>query len=207
MFSVVPENEWRLSKQIDCERRETLLHTTFEEISDKIFNQLEKSKIKREKLHDVQGAERIYIEIILPCQLVDLFHNGAGGYRAQYLYDLNQGEKANQFIISKLSEKFGNGDKFTKLSLQHFDSKIWVQENAWLGDNEYSNRNLFVEFWNKNSKEITLAHRFEPSWAQLTPYDESCLEIKGGSVDSNLQPIDKSLKPSRSLEIHRFDYT
>jgi hypothetical protein len=163
------------------------------------------------------GAQRILIKLALPSPTVDRFHNGASGYRAQFYFGAQQGEAANRRFIDSLLDRVENycwtqpalGCSWESIeaSLRHHDAKIWIHEGAWLSDNKPGDWNLLVDRWEKNADKITLAHRFEPSWARLTPDNEINLELKGGCLDRTLQPIDVLLKPSRSSQLHHHGYT
>jgi hypothetical protein len=172
---------------------------------------------KRQKVNRLRGSARAWVELVLQSDTVDLFHNAAAGYRAQFYIATEQGEAANRYAIDSLlitlkslCDARPKSDccwAFVEASLRHPDAKIWIHEGAWLSSNKPEDRNLTVDRWEQNAHKITLKHRFEPSWAKLTPNREMHLELKGGCLDESLRPLDFSLKPSRSQELHDHGYT
>jgi hypothetical protein len=164
------------------------------------------------------ALRRALIQIHMPKpEVVDLFHNGAGGYRAQYYVGVDVGEGANCCVVNILREALKERREthpklkcdwdFIDSSLSAPGAKIWIHEGAWLSDNSAANRNLSVDRWEKNSTGITLEHRFEPSWVQLTPGIESRLDLKGGWIDKTYASVPSANKPYRGQEIHDFGYT
>src|SRR5262245_4540195 len=131
MFSKHPPDVWQLS----CESPRTarLLSTSFEEIVDRIVRELSVSE-KR----DEYG--RKVLTLSLPANLVDLFHNGAGGYRAQYYESVSQGETANRYILDRLSH-------LDRELLKSPTAKIWIYKGQWLRHWRHAMRNLRVERW------------------------------------------------------------
>ncbi len=217
MFGIVPDTKWRLTGRIKSSRRERLLDTSFSSIVQKISAEAQLNDHKCCSIRDYVGAKRAQIKLDLPCETVDLFHNGASGYRAQYYLRTEHGKAADRYLIDSLlpwlkcacaaQPKRDCCWEFIKASLCHSDAKIWIHEGAWLSDNRDTDRNLIVERWERNAHAITLRHRFEASWAHLTPDTETQLELKGGCIDETFEPIDVLLKPHRSQELHDHGYT
>jgi hypothetical protein len=216
-FGIVPAREWQLKPAVGGSRRKCLLETPFDSIVQQITSEALLSECKWKKIRKIHDARRIFIKLTLAPQTVDLFHNGASGYRAQFYFGIQQGEAANRRLIDSWLDKIkGVGDiqdklgcpwEFIEASLRHHDVKVWIHEGGWLSDNKPMNQNLTVDRWERNAHKITLAHRFEPSWARLTPDSEAHLELKGGCLDQAFHPIDVLLKPTRSSELHEHGYT
>lgn len=222
-FKNVAESEWQLNDRIGSERKARLLSTPFEAIVQRIINEAKITSRRRghggcEKL--VPGASRTEIELSVRCETVDLFHNGAGGYRAQFYRDIRQGEEANRYVINALGEKVrqswmdqadpGFRWEFVDASLRDPDAKIWIFEGDWFDKKSDTDRNLTVDRWAENLDRImplVLKLRFEPGHPTLTPDNEARLELKGGCVDADHNSIEKRLKPCRSQEIHDYGYT
>ena len=59
----------------------------------------------QEKLSDHPGLKRVWLVLALSSETVDLFHNGAGGYRAQFYLGVRQGEDANRCVIDAMLGK------------------------------------------------------------------------------------------------------
>lgn len=216
-FGIAPATEWQLEQRVGKARKRRLLETSFDSIVQQITEQTELHDYECEEVKKFPGSKRVWFKLILEPPVVDLFHNGAGGYRAQFYLDILQGEKANRCVIDSLlatlkclcaaRPKEDCSWEFIEASLCHHDAKIWIHEGAWLSDNRPADRNLVIDRWEQNAHKITLQHRFEPSWARLTPDSETRLELKGGCVDETINSIDVQLKPSRSLELHDHGYT
>ena len=216
-FGIVPAREWKLKEAVGACRRTRLLETPFDSIVQQIADEAVLTEYRWCEIEKLRNAKRIWIRLALPPQTVDLFHNGAGGYRAQFYLSVEQGEAANACVINSLLRRarilcaaqpnLSCRWESLEASLCHRDAKIWIHEGAWLSDNKPCVRNLIVDRWERNSYKITLAYRFEPCWAKLTPDSEIHLELKGGCVDQAFRSIDVSLKPSRSRELYEHGYT
>jgi hypothetical protein len=217
LFEIVPAEEWQLADRIGPERKSRLLGTEYSTIVRMIAGQAKLQGCWRTQSERIPGAHRAEIKLILPRQTVDRFHNGAGGYRAQYYLGADEGERANQFtlyqIIARLKElrntplMKGVEWGFIESSLRQKDAKLWIHEGAWLTENRPADRNLFVARWCTNSSKVGLDFRFEPRWAQLTPENETKVDLKGDYVGENLNPVGFSSKPCRRQEIHDFGFT
>ncbi len=216
-FGIAPATEWQLARNVEEARKRRLLETSFDSIVQQITKKARLHDYGCEEIKDFSGLKRVWIDLSLPPQTVDLFHSGASGYRAQFYLGVQQGEAANRYLIESLlprlkclcvaRPKQGWHWEFIEASLCHRDAKIWIHEGAWLTDIRPTDRNLTVNYWEQNADKITLQHRFEPIWAKLTPESETQLEFKGGCVDMTFKAIDAQLKPSRSQELHDHGYT
>lgn len=216
-FGIASATEWQLERRIGKNRKRRLLEKSFDTIVQQISEKAELHDYGCKEIRRFPGLKRVWFKLILEPPIVDLFHNGAGGYRAQFYLDIRQGVKANRCVIESLlapleslcaaRPKEGCSWRFIQASLCHHDAKVWIHEGAWLTDNRSADQNLVIDRWEQNARKITLQHRFEPSWARLTPKSESQLELKGGCVDETFVPVDVQLKPSRSLELHDHGYT
>ena len=216
-FGTVPATEWQLKQNIEESRRRRPLETSFCSIVQQITKQALLCDYDCKEISKFPGTKRIWMKLTLPSQTVDLFHSGGAGYRAQFYLGIQQGENANRFLIDSLlpaaerlcadRPKLSCCWEYIEASLCHRDAKCWIHEGAWLSNNKPADRNLVVDRWERNADKVTLKHRFEPSWAKLTPESEIHLEVKGGCVDQFFQPVDVLLKPFRSRELHDHGYT
>ena len=216
-FGIVPATEWQLKRSIEKARKRRLLEKPFDSIVQQITEQAVLNDYGCEEIEKFPGSKRVRFKLILEPSIVDLFHNGAGGYRAQFYLDILRGQRANRCIIDSLlpllkclsaaRPKEDCGWGFIEASLCHHDAKVWIHEGPWLTDNRSADQNLVIDRWEQNARKITLQHRFEPSWVRLTPKSETQLELKGGCVDETFVPVDVQLKPSRNLELHDHGYT
>lgn len=221
MFGNVPVTEWRLHDRIGEERKKRLLDTPFESIVQRIVGEARLHRLHCEPCKKFPGSKRIEIGLTLCSQTVDLFHNGAGGYRAQFYQSIRQGEAANQYVTEALLEKLkgicadqsepGCSWEFIEASLRGPDAKAWIFEGDWFHGNKPEElRNLTVDRWVESLHTIgpaLMKLRFERSHPMLTPDNETRLDLKGGCIDGDGNSIGKRLKPCRSQEIHDFGYT
>jgi hypothetical protein len=214
-FGIVNAQEWRLSENIERARRIRLLETPFEAIVEAITREAIPSCWMREPMRDFSGLFRVSIDLSLLPKTVDLFHNGAGGYRAQYYLGVKLGEVANRYVIDRLLPRLKRcyvAEQERPLpwehaegSLMHADAKIWIREGSWLDDLAGSGRNLATDRWDLNKpKHMT---GFEAWWARLTPENQDHLEVKGGCLDMCGAPADRRLKPCRSRHLHEHGFT
>jgi hypothetical protein len=216
-FGIVSCTEWQLAQNVGDNRKKRLLETSFDSIVQRITDQATLEDYGRQKIRDYPGSKRVRIKLVLPPQTVDLFHNGAGGYRAQYCLGIQRGKDANRYVIDRLLEKLerlcANQPKrgccweFIKASLCDPDAWIWIHQGHWLRRKSLTDRNLIVKAWIKNGETQQLRKRALPIWARLTPDGEARLDVKGGSVDRCFNSIGVQLKPYRSGELHDLGYT
>jgi len=216
-FLTVSETEWKLSRGIGAARRRRLLETSFDTIVQQVTAQAQLRSYGRHQIKEYPGSKRVQFELVLPSLTVDLFHNAAGGYRAQYYIGIQQGEEANRHIIACLLEKIkrlcseeikrSRRWEFIEASLRDPDAKLWIHQGTWMRYRKIADRNLEVEAWMRNGNTQNLRNRLIPVWAQLTPACETRLELKGGCVDDNLRSVGAQLKPFRSMELHELGYT
>jgi hypothetical protein len=216
-FKSVAAAKWQLESNVGTGRKSCLLKTSFRSIVEQVTNKTALRDYGREKIRKFPGSKRVWIKLVLPRRVIDLFHNGAGGYRAQFYISVEQGEAANRYLINalhnrlkslcKIHKKRGCDWEFVAASLRDPDAKVWIHQGTWLRAKKLNDRNLKVERWLQHERSQNSKIRAKAIWAQLTPNGETVLEIMGGCVDSNLKSIGKELKPKRSQELHRFGFT
>ena len=216
-FGTAPDTKWHLTQNVGAARKRRLLETSFANIVQQITKQARLHGYGRQKSKVYPDSKRVRIKLVLPPQTVDLFHNGAGGYRAQYYLGIQQGEAANRYIIDCLLEKLkwmcsdqpkrGCCWEFIEASLRDPDAKVWVHQGLWMRHKRIDDRNLVVEAWLRNGNTLNLRKKAIPIWAQLTPDGETRLDLKGGCVNDKFHSIGVQLKPFRSKELHELGYT
>lgn len=215
-FGIIPATEWKLDESIGTERKARLLNTPFGEIVSLITMRGKIVRCTKEPLDKDPRYSRVVVELLLPRKVVDLFHNGAGGYRAQYYLSISEGENANRHVIDALRPEINNwlalhtqlgwSGEIVETSVGHPQTKIWINEGPWQTDGNLFDRNLVVDRWRRNAEIDTKWYRFEKWWAELTPDNETRLALKGGWIDADLRAALKG-KQARSYEIHSFGYT
>jgi hypothetical protein len=191
-----------------------LLHApTFEEIVRQIG---ERSKIlshKRAILRDCAGYFRFEVTLEMSATIVDLFHNSAAGYRAQYYYGVKNGEAANEYAVRKLvprimqllegSQKRTCPLSWVEKSLLQPEAKLWIHQGSWLRLGKLTDRNLLVGRWLDYRRD----KKRKDCWPLLTPEHETQIDLKGAPLTLEGKPYNKSLKPDRGKHIHDAGYT
>lgn len=216
-FRMVPSRIWRLGDGVAGQRRRRLLETPFEEIVRRVVDEARLTSMSSERIKRIIGARRVLVKLTLSREVVDLFHNGAGGYRAQYYLGTTQGEKANRYAINCLlprirelcaaRPKRGCEPDSVDASMRDPDAKVWIHQGTWLRDRGLADRNLAVQRWIDNSQTMELKNKRISIWAELTPSNETKLDIKGGCVDSEGRSLGIKLKLCRSDEISELGFT
>lgn len=216
-FHVLNAETWRLSNGIEPSRKKRLLKITFENIIDRIAREAKLIRCRPEKSRRPQGLMRIFITLEVSPEAIDLFHNGAGGYRAQYYVGEVLGLSANRYAVEALRSAIPRIFKpdARKPLLQDvldkslFDptAKIWIHQGIWFRQSRLSDRNLLVERWIENGWNMKLEKQKLPIWARLTPPNENRLQLKGGWLDSNLISVGDVTKPNRARDLHCLGYT
>ena len=206
MFALLSAEIWRLRPSIGAERQQRLLDTTFDEIVVQITANARIASCATVRSNEHPDYERVEIAIELPATVVDLFHNGAGGYRAQYYESLVAGEQANRHVIDALQELSRLDSGMASKSIRHGLAKIWIREGRWRDDNLEQDRNLEVKRWQNFAARHRTIPKLEPIWASLTPNRETYLEIKGAWVHKATRYV-LDLKPSRSQTLHNWGFT
>jgi hypothetical protein len=215
-FVLIEPSIWRLSNRLDAGRKSRLLAIPFLEIVDRLVASVRWTRCHPQPLRTRDGYTRAELELKFPTDLADLFHNGAGGYRAQYYEDMELGERANRHAIEALFAKLkqlpipkGEHDcewDFIEVSLSDPDAKIWIsEEGPWYWNTSEEAQNLSVSRWLQNAPRIA-DRTFERWHPGLTPDDEPRLEIKGGALDDKLVG-GIVLKPFRSEDVHDLGFT
>lgn len=216
MFDIVPASEWLLSERVTGCRRERLLNTSFADIVSHLTGAAVVRSVKRKEMCKHRGWYRVEVSLQAPAPLVDLFHNGAGGYRAQFYLSELAGQRANRHVLNafkhqvighcRRSPDAACPEAFVRASLSHWDAKAWIAEGEWLEGIEYEHRDLRVARWvaSADSDDHPAFNKWFPFLAPAAP---DRIEIKGGRLDADLKPSPHPLKPKRSKEINQFGFT
>lgn len=102
-FVRASESEWLLSRQLAPSRRRKLLHgPRYEQLVDGLAQEMSLAKVAREKSRDVPGYFRAVVTLNVRATALDLFCNGASGYRAQYYQSADLGTLANRYALDRL---------------------------------------------------------------------------------------------------------
>jgi hypothetical protein len=213
-FVRVLPSEWCLSKVIHGRRRQRLLHGVgFASIVCQIAKQATVLTHKRTRIRDNPGFYRAEITLQMAAETVDLFHNSAAGYRAQYYRSAKVGKVANKYAIRQLRPRVMElltgvykrtcPPWWVEKSLRHAEAKLWIHQGHWLRSPRQSDRNLMVKRWLESNP----AKKRRQLWATLTPGKEMRIDLKGAPLTLAGKPLTKRLKRKRSFDIHRVGYT
>lgn len=215
-FVRISEEEWCLTRGIDQRRRQRLLRdTTFEGIVDRITENATISFHKRERF-DSQQIYRVLITLEMDAAIVDLFYNSVSGYRAQYYYSVENGERANDYAVKRLTprikELLTEKEKSTcpwwwvERSLLSPGAKLWIHQGRWLRIAKRADRNICAWMNRQGSCPATSGER-KLIWGSLSPKDETRIDVKGVFLTLTGTPKNKRLKPRRGKDIHDFGFT
>jgi hypothetical protein len=162
MFAILPEHIWILTEAVTGARRQALLSTPFEAIVAEIASRGTPGKTKFRSNHDPifdhrpGSLKRYCVEIRLPCNLVDMFHNGAGGYRAQFYESIELGDEANAYCrdailplirSQEIARRQNWMDTPAAASLYCQTTKVWIHQGRWIRPPRLRLRNLRVQRW------------------------------------------------------------
>jgi hypothetical protein len=214
VFQIAPSDEWQLIGQVDDGRRERLLMTPYDEVLALLCAQATLTSDYTEETRDRSGQRRAVFTFKLPPETVDLFHNGAGGYRGQYYHSPTCGEAANAAAVAALlpaaeSVMYAGTPQANlyRKSMQAADTKVWIKEGRWL--RQKPTAQIRVVRWRESYR--TVASRREKQrclYGRRLPGDIDYLEVKGQWLNVDLSPAPPK-KPSdlRSADIHRLGFT
>lgn len=215
-FQLIPSDVWQLGARVQGARRGRLLQTPFDETVALVVSNGHVSHI-RLKPSDTPGFRRLEVQLRTSPVAVDTFHNGAGGYRAQFYAHPHLGEECNRialqqlrpFVLAAIADRFKfEPDRLAAIaSLIHETTKIWIHQGQWHRLMRHEDRNLVVARWKEAvAAGCPLPKKRLPTWATLTPAQEDTLDIKGAWLDQE-GGVGPSVKPFRSLQICYLGFT
>ena len=216
MFAIVPSSNWTLSDRIENSRRQELCSRSFVQIVDQIVSSAQPSKARGQFNDRTQGTHsrhsliRYRIRLQCDAKAVDLFHNGAGGYRAQYFTDPDLGELANKYVCQRLSELVSSwGHSAAAISsLSAESAKAWIAQGLWLRPPRSRLQNLFVERWICDPMILDARRRKLWRYSRLTPDEENRIDLIGGwLLRRDFSLSNATFKSNRADQIYQFGFT
>lgn len=215
-FQFAPEDDWRFEAPLDATRRKALWSTPFDEIVDRMAAGLEIQAICRTETHDTQPQyKRLSLRLTAHAPAVDLFHNGRGGYRAQYFGSTAAGDAANAYAFPRLLARalslagtgLGSSRAHVLAGAIEHGGKLWIKEGWWTRP---ARRQLVVPRWREkhplpdiDAKKATTLMRYGAAAPEL----ETRLVLKGEWVDALGAPPLKPLKSGRGDRIRLYGFT
>jgi hypothetical protein len=216
-FARISLSEWCLDECLVKDRKDKLCHCiSFEQIIARVAREAIVHNHMRNRACSHPQYFRALVTLKVGPSTVDLFHNSASGYRAQYYRSIDSGRCANWYalknLLPRLKESLMGHEKRTcpwwwiEKSLLDPEAKLWIHQGRWLRYARSADRHLYVPRWviqqNCQSKE----RRKKALWATLTPDSETCIELKGGYLTLEGKRLGK-LKPARAKDIHELGFT
>src|SRR5262245_38985400 len=111
-FSLAPKDEWEIDQSVNVGRRNKLLgETGFDEIVARLCAEAKLIHVRGPEpgeAGDKIGLHRWSISLKVNPEIIDLWHNSRGGYRAQYYISQDAGEAANAHALKQLSTLAAN---------------------------------------------------------------------------------------------------
>ncbi len=220
-FRRVSSKDWSISDSVSPKRRSRLLRETFPKIVELLCTTLKSVTARRAKnrcpLHGFAPKSLVRTELTFyfPRYVVDLFHNGAGGYRAQYYLSPKLGDHANAVCCKRLLAAVESAralhlqhqDAKSRCSLNSAHAKVWIGEGRWLRERRIAIRSLTVRRWAEAEAKDKKTKKHQ-IWAKLMPSDEDRIRLFGAWVErSTGRPIGRPSKPNRAKEISKIGFT
>ncbi len=217
-FVRISQGEWRLSDCMDRRRRRRLQsETTYEQIIWRVIDEATVLEHKREEACLKPGFFRVVVTLKVEPETVDLFHNSAAGYRAQYYLAASNGDCANAYALKQLAPRIrklvdGQAKRtcpcwWVEKSLLDANAKLWIHQGHWLRHAKRNDRHLRVLRWIDQQACRDSDRRKKAVWASLTPNQEARLELKGGFLECETDKPLGSLKSTRAQDIHELGFT
>ena len=210
-FRLAPLSDWHLSGDIDPQRRARLLEgVPFERIVELVCADVKCVSLRSEAgtSKELKGARRAKAQLWTSPTLVDLWHNGRGGYRAQYLVSADLGDAANRYAIKWLTEAIRTHlEQCSRKLAPPAWNKVWIQEGRWWRYARRTDRHFQCPAW-INATAKTDKERNLVRWGQLAPSDEPRLVLKGPWLQEGQAPTSGGkAADQRAQQIHDFGYT
>lgn len=166
----------------------------------------------------LKGCKRPEFGIEVGCTTADLFFNSAGGYRATFLEDPEEGQKQNHLLLRALENHllaFATGSEAARefgidrvrLSLRGCSAKIWLAEGGMLFGRSLIEE-ILVPSWVKRARTAVAdpTVRVEDIWGIRAPMD-TMLEVKGAYLDASDNEHVPKRKIRRRYEIHESGFS
>jgi hypothetical protein len=208
---------WNLSENLASSRRRLLISgPSFELIVERLVREMVIVRLVRERLKSDHKYFRASIMVQTTARTVDLFHNSASGYRAQYCISVANGERSNLYVLHALMPRlttlvsdFGKrtcSPDWVVQSISDRNAKLWIHQGFWLRHAEASDRILRVPRWVSRENASDAEVRKKARWAALIPGAETRIDVKGAYFTLGGEPLGPS-KPSRARDIHDLGFT
>lgn len=215
-FAFAPCETWQF-ESVERDRARLLSATPFEHIVARIDREATLGWFRCNKgkpAGKFVGKWRWRVKLIASAEAIDLWHNGRGGYRAQYYSDPAVGDTANAYaraVLAPTAERLirddAGGARFFPhgaVSIADQATRLWVYQGLWLRHARKADGRVRVRRWQDNARDAD-CEKFA-RLAPLTPRDETGLLLVGQWLD-NGKPIAEPPKRDRAIQLHCFGFT
>lgn len=216
-FVRVAREHWLVSQSVEACRIQRLCNApSYEAVVAHVGKNASILFHKRERARKEPDFFRVVVRLNADATAIDLFHNSASGYRAQYYHSCRLGIRANEFAVSQLAPVvlglIAEHPKRTcpawwvEKSLLDLHAKIWIRQGLWFRHAKVADRELLVKRWLDQQECQDPDRRKKAVWGSLIPERETQLEIKGGFLTLDGKPLG-GLKPGRTKDLHELGFT
>ena len=218
-FGLVPPDQWGLDHRKIGRRRRTWLldDTPFPQIVARLAREVELLQLNCEAGKKTKiGFHRWRATLKADPDTVDLWHNGRGGYRAQYYLEPETGERANRLALDRLSNIVAaqiEQDQHRRhhwpraqVSLLHPAVRLWVYQGLWLRHPAPEDQALRVERWQSHASSAVRDVRKLVRWGGLAPRETRIRMIGQWLRDADRKPDAGPPKPKRPQRISDYGF-
>jgi hypothetical protein len=195
---------------------ELLRGASYEEIIARLAREAVIANHKRERAKSKPRYFRALLTVQASSSVVDLFHNSACGYRAQYWAGVKNGERANAYALEQLAPRLLELLKavakrtcppdWVEKSIAHLDAKVWIHQGLWLRHAKKDHYLLHVDRWGRQRASTDAQRRKRATWASLIPDLETRIDVKGAFLTLTSEPLG-TMKPTRAHDIYELGFT
>lgn len=216
-FKRVSTYDWKIAASADAKRVWHLLNAPdYVDIVSEVVRSVSSLVYKRETLKEDRAYSRLVATLSCSSALpVDLFHNSAAGYRAQYYIAPELGDQANRHAVAavgrliaeemQVRHKRGCSTAWATASIQYSDAKVWIHQGRRLRAPDVALKQLHVDRWRVQPL-LSDQERKRARYSQLTPSSENRIDFKDGFVSLDGEPFG-TLKPCRAMHMHANGFT
>lgn len=149
--------------------------------------------------------------------LVDRYHNGASGVRAQCLANIDLGNRALDVARDALRSRALDlvstrgwpkpSITMVEASLGAESSKVWIYQGLWVRRARADARDLLVSTWHEHASNKVRKVRDLVRYGSKAPTDEHRIEVIGAWLDETGHPQPGKEPGLRATQIHQYGFT
>jgi hypothetical protein len=227
----IEEWKFRTDKVSDQRLRSLKQDLSFSAIAERVVAEMTNVEFKPEAGdREAKGRRRARFYFRVGADTLDLFFNGAQGYRAQYYLDPELGIKCNRRVLDTVTDKLVEAVRNTsqdlmtmkevQKSLESESAKIWIDEDKSTLNQTSRDPDeiqaLEVPRWVAAMHEVLLAWSAGQSpdptiktraLLGVQAPEGECLKVLGAWIDDNGQEYVVPSKVNRAQEIHQYGFS